>query len=237
MTSSENIIRILQKHSHDYHPVVRTNAGEKIAAVDLSKNNKEFTPGIYEKAENFNWFIENEKKKIGASYLIGGYREHRDMYRRSSLFDKNIIDNISADEPRSIHLGIDIWANAGMKIFAPFGGMIHSFAYNNNFGDYGATIILQHQLETINFYTLYGHLGLKDIEQKRKGQFITRGENFGHFGSWEENGNWPPHLHFQVILDIGNFEGDYPGVCKLSEAAKYLQNSPDPNLILKMYPN
>jgi murein DD-endopeptidase MepM/ murein hydrolase activator NlpD len=237
MTSSDNIIRILQKHAHDFYNIVPIAVGDKIAALDLSKNNKDFTRGIYEKTENFTWFIEHEKKKNGAAYLIGGYKEHREMYRRSSLFDKNIIDNISADEPRSIHLGIDIWANAGTKIFAPFGGMIHSFAYNNNFGDYGATIILQHQLSTINFYTLYGHLALKDIEQKRTGQFITRGENFAHFGSWEENGNWPPHLHFQIILDIGNFEGDYPGVCKISEAGKYLQNSPDPNLILKMYPN
>jgi murein DD-endopeptidase MepM/ murein hydrolase activator NlpD len=112
--------------------------------------------------------------------------------------------------------------------------MIHSFAYNDHFGDYGATIILQHQLDMINFYTLYGHLSLRDIERIRVGQFITRGENFAHFGPWEENGNWPPHLHFQVILDMGNLEGDYPGVCKLSESGKYLKNCPDPDLILNL---
>ena len=66
------------------------------------------------------------------------------------------------------------------------------------------------------------------------GQFITRGEKFAHFGPWEENGNWPPHLHFQIILDMGIWEGDYPGVCKMSEAIKYLQNSPDPDLIVQL---
>ena len=63
----------------------------------------------------------------------------------------------------ALHLGTDIWGPVGTKIFAPLGGMVHSFAFNNNLGDYGATIILQHQLDTWNFYTLYGHLSLKDI--------------------------------------------------------------------------
>lgn len=147
------------------------------------------------------------------------------MYRRSELFGVT-------EEPRSLHLGIDIWGPAETKIYAPLGGMVHSFRFNNNHGDYGATIILQHQLETINFYILYGHLALKDIENLRVGQFLTRGEQFAHFGGPEENGNWPPHLHFQLILDMGIWEGDYPGVCKLSEADKYLKNSPDPGVIL-----
>ncbi len=235
MIGTENIVRILEKHAHDFHYVVPLNKEDKVVSLDLSKNNTAFTQSIYSNASNFISFIGLERRRQNATYLIGGYMEHREMYSRSNLFDKNIIDNISADEPRVIHLGIDVWGDAGTKIHAPLGGMIESFAYNNNFGDYGATIILQHQLETINFYTLYGHLSIKDIENKRKGQFITRGEQFAHFGGWEENGNWPPHLHFQIILDIGNYEGDYPGVCKLSEASKYLQNSPDPNLILKMH--
>jgi murein DD-endopeptidase MepM/ murein hydrolase activator NlpD len=110
--------------------------------------------------------------------------------------------------------------------------MIHSLAFNNHFGDYGATIILQHQLDTYNFYTLYGHLSVKDLGNARVGQFVTRGENFAHFGPPAENGQWPPHLHFQLILDMGIAEGDYPGVCKLSEAGKYLENSPDPAPLL-----
>ena len=85
---------------------------------------------------------------------------------------------------------------------------VPSFAFNNNYGDYGVTIILQHQLKTINFYTLYGHLSIKDIAHLRTGQFISRGENFAHFGPPEENGNWPAHLHFQLITDLGNYEGD-----------------------------
>ena len=112
--------------------------------------------------------------------------------------------------------------------------MVHSFAYNDNFGDYGATIILLHQLETVAFHTLYGHLSLADISMLSEGAYITRGEVIGHFGEPAENGNWPPHLHFQIINDLQYKEGDYPGVCKLSESETYLANCPDADLILNM---
>ncbi|MEP6713296.1 MAG: peptidoglycan DD-metalloendopeptidase family protein [Ferruginibacter sp.] len=236
MIDTNRIVDILQNHSNDFSTVVPFNKiTDKIFALDLSKNNTAFTEAIYSDEEKFEAFISNERKKHNAAYLIGGYREHREMYRRSNLFDKNTADtNYLRTEPRSLHLGVDVWADAGTKIFAALGGIVHSFAYNNNFGDYGATIILQHQLKTFNFYTLYGHLALKNIEGLRKGKFITRGENFANFGPPEENGNWPPHLHFQIILDMGINEGDYPGVCKLSEADKFLHNSPDGDLILKL---
>ena len=112
--------------------------------------------------------------------------------------------------------------------------MVESFAYNNNLGDYGATIILQHQLQTVNFYSLYGHLSLKDLENIRLGQFINRGHRLGQIGLPEENGHWPPHLHFQLIFDIENFDGDYPGVCKKSELVHYRSNCPNPDAVIKL---
>jgi murein DD-endopeptidase MepM/ murein hydrolase activator NlpD len=112
--------------------------------------------------------------------------------------------------------------------------MVHSYAFNKNFGDYGATLILLHQLDTVTFYTLYGHLSLDDIARVTEFQYVIRGQVIGHFGKPEENGNWPPHLHFQVIRDMETYKGDYPGVCKFSEQKKYLANCPDPDLILNM---
>ena len=63
---------------------------------------------------------------------------------------------------------------------------------------------------------------------------MRKGDVIGEFGIPMENGQWPPHLHFQVIKDMGEGKGDYPGVCKLSEREKYLENCPDPDLILGM---
>jgi murein DD-endopeptidase MepM/ murein hydrolase activator NlpD len=119
-------------------------------------------------------------------------------------------------------------------VYTFLGGRIHSFGYNNKFGDYGATLILIHQLEGMAFQTLYGHLSLKDIQTLVVGQYITIGEKFGHFGEPVENGHWPPHLHFQIIIDMELKVGDYPGVCKYSEKDKYLANCPDPDLILRL---
>ena len=224
------VFNLISKNKAHLHPVVVFDPSkEKVAPLDLSKTNTTFTSEIFNNLNLFSSFIESQHAKSGAKYLTGGYREVREMYRRSTLFD-------ALDEPRCLHLGIDIWGPAGTSVYTPLGGMVHSFAYNNNHGDYGATIILQHQLDTVNFYILYGHLALQDIANIRVGQFITRGEAFAHFGAPEENGNWPPHLHFQMILDMGIWEGDYPGVCKLSEAHKFLENSPDPRVFLNLFP-
>ena len=142
--------------------------------------------------------------------------------------------DIKTAEPRRLHLGIDIWGPAGTPVFAPMGGMIHSFAFNSHFGDYGATLILLHQLDGLPFYTLYGHLCLKDIANISPGQYVNRAQEIAHFGLPQENGHWPPHLHFQIIIDLGMYEGDYPGVCRYSEREYYLNNCPDPDMILQM---
>ncbi len=105
---------------------------------------------------------------------------------------------------------------------APLDGIVHSFAFNNQFGDYGATIILSHQLDGISFYTLYGHLSLASLKNLQDGQSVKQGQVFAEFGIPFENGHWPPHLHFQLILDMGERKGDYPGVCKYSEKETWL---------------
>ncbi|MBO9684502.1 MAG: peptidoglycan DD-metalloendopeptidase family protein, partial [Flavisolibacter sp.] len=163
------------------------------------------------------------------SYGIGGYGEHRTIYRRSKVFD-------SADggEARRLHLGIDIWGKPYTKVMAPLDGIVHSFSFNNAFGDYGATIILTHNLEGETFHTLYGHLSLNSIKNIQEGDRIRKGDVFTEFGIPFENGQWPPHLHFQLVIDMEGKKGDYPGVCKFSEREKYLANCPDPDLILQM---
>src|SRR5262249_30625654 len=101
-------------------------------------------------------------------------------------------------------------------------------------GDYGATIILTHLLDETSFYTLYGHLSLNSIKNLREGDRISKGDYFAELGIPAENGQWPPHLHFQIIKDLQGWSGDYPGVCKYSEREVYLANCPDPELILQM---
>lgn len=209
-----------------FNKVVPYNENDKLVRMDFTENNKEVTDTIVNDIELFIQYIKATLIRNNARYGIGGYNEIRNIYRRSKLFDDN--------EPRSVHLGIDIWGKPYTRVMAPLDGIVHSFAFNNMLGDYGATIILTHRLNDFSFHTLYGHLSLNSLKNLSPGQLIRKGDVFTEFGIPFENGQWPPHLHFQIILDMEGKEGDYPGVCKPSEREKYLSNCPDPELILKM---
>ena len=218
---------VLLRNRADFHSVVDFDpAQDKLFPFDFTDSNKVLTAGEIANTDLFSGYVNRTLETHAAKYGIGGYKENRTLYRRSELF--------AGEEARSLHLGVDIWGPAGTPVYAALGGMVHSFAFNDNFGDYGATIILLHQLETIAFHTLYGHLSLADIARLKEGDYITRGQIIGHFGKPAENGNWPPHLHFQIIHNLHLKQGDYPGVCKISESDHYLGNCPDPDLVLNM---
>jgi murein DD-endopeptidase MepM/ murein hydrolase activator NlpD len=221
---------LLRKYQSTFHPVVPFDAdNDRLLLLDFTSQNKTLTEEIFNDIKKFSAYINDQLKQVNAKYGIGGYNEHRTIYSRSATFDSS-----EGEEPRRLHLGIDIWGDAGTPVFAPMGGMVHSFAFNNSFGDYGATVVLLHQLDGIAFYTLYGHVSVKDIGVLNEGQYVNHGQEFAHFGEPHENGQWPPHLHFQIIADMQFKKGDYAGVCKFSEREKYLHSCPDPDLILQM---
>jgi murein DD-endopeptidase MepM/ murein hydrolase activator NlpD len=224
LTELENA---LIKNRNDFHPVVDLDPKkDKLLHFNFTDDNKELSAAEIADTQLFSKYVTGKLEANNAKYGIGGYKENRAIYRRSELFD--------GEEARTLHLGIDIWGPVGTPVYAALGGMVHSFAFNDHFGDYGATIILLHQLETIAFHTLYGHLSLADISKLTEGAYINRGQLIGHFGKPEENGNWPPHLHFQIIRDMKLMSGDFPGVCKFSESKAYLNNCPDADLVLNM---
>ena len=175
---------------------------------------------------SFDAFVFQQLHRAGKTYGHGGYLEKRDIYRRSEVFAT------SQEDFRNIHLGIDIWTAAGSPIFAPLDGKVHSFQDNEGFGNYGPTIILEHQVEGQLFYTLYGHLRRQDLQSLEVGQVLRAGEAFCQVGPYPENGDWPPHLHFQLIRDLEGNWGDYPGVAAEKELDFYAQNCPDPRVFL-----
>lgn len=223
------LIQILQKNAHDFHPVVSFNPKtERLLKLDLSETNEELSDRIGD-TQKFTEYLFEKLHTANAKFGIGGYNEHRQLYSRSSVFGADL-----DDEPRRLHLGTDIWGKPYTPVISPLDGIIHSFAFNNNFGDYGATMIITHHLEGFTFHILCGHLSLNSIKNLREGGNVRKGDVIGEFGIQMENGQWPPHLHFQIIIDMDNWKGDYPGVCRYSERRKYLDNCPDPDLILNM---
>jgi murein DD-endopeptidase MepM/ murein hydrolase activator NlpD len=227
--ATKNFEERLMNHAAEFEQVIPFQKGERFLHLDFTENNTELTPEILNNTDLFIQYINGKLQDSGHRYAIGGYDEHRNIYSRSRVFD-----TADGEEPRRLHLGIDIWGKPNTKVIAPLDGIVHSFGFHNDFGDYGATIILTHNLEGKSFHTLYGHLSLNSIKNIQEGDRIKKGDVFAEFGLPFENGHWPPHLHFQIILDMDRNKGDYPGVCKFSERESYLANSPDPDLILQM---
>jgi murein DD-endopeptidase MepM/ murein hydrolase activator NlpD len=199
---------------------------ETVCRLDFSAQNALLENQNLENTKQFAAFVNKMLAQQQATVGIGGYLENRVIYRRSRLFAGETSD-------RQIHLGVDIWVEAGTPVLAPMDGIIHSFKDNAFFGDYGPTIILEHTIANFKFFTLFGHLNRQSLLHLHAGDFFMKGQAIGAVGSYPENGDWPPHLHFQVITDMLGQHGDFPGVCSLTDQKKYAQLCPDPNLILQ----
>ncbi len=225
-------------HAERVHEVLRKEGGGGFARIlpdsflekapfvfDFTSRNKDLAHIDLARVGELGEYVSLTLRRGGYRMGAGGYGEDRVLYKVSSLF-------AGQGEPRSVHLGVDLWLPAGTPVFAPLSGRVHSFQDNNNFLDYGPAIVLEHVLFGVRFHTLYGHLSRKSLEGLFAGKEISRGEEFASLGETGENGQWPPHLHFQVISDMLGKVGDFPGVAKPSEAKEYLALCPDPNLIL-----
>lgn len=169
-------------------------------------------------------YMDEKRKVLNKKYAAGGYLEDRSWYARSPLFGSE----------RSVHLGIDVWTDVGTSVFAPLDGKVHSFANNEGFGNYGPTIVLEHTMDGQTFYTLYGHLSAESLAGLEKGKSLKAGAKIGALGDIRENGEWPAHLHFQIILDLQGKEGDFPGVCSNEDVKIYKKICPDANLLLRI---
>lgn len=165
--------------------------------------------------------IAQARAEAGGAVLWGGYLEHRRLYAGAALFS-----GAAAVEERDRHLGIDFWAEAGTPVYAVADAVLHSQQDNAQLRDYGPTLILRHT--GAELHSLYGHLSRASLLLHPVGAHIPAGTLIGWLGSPEENVDWPPHLHFQLIRDMQGCVGDYPGVCSLSQLDYYSANCPDP---------
>lgn len=200
---------------------------EDFTCIDLSENNPELLKLEVASSEAFSVFILEYLKNKNAKAAYGGYNELRTLYNRSALFN-------NPEANRNIHIGLDIWVPAFSEIICPLEGRIHSLRDNDNFGDYGPTIIMEHHLKGRSFYTLYGHLSRDSLKYRSAGEAVKAGEKIAELGDFDENGDYAPHLHFQIIEYLEGNYADFPGVVKKEDLDSYLKNCPDPNLLLKI---
>lgn len=226
MNKSEKLINLLRQLKNVGKIIDSPLNKDRLLKMNFTASNQALEKVNLKDTIAFNSFVFGQIEDAGTEIGYGGYDEKRIIYSRS--------DHFGEEEPRCLHLGIDLWMKAYTTIYAPLDATVHSFADNKGFGDYGPTIILTHHIEGETFYTLYGHLSESSLNGLKKGMVFRKGEKIGAIGNFPENGDWPPHLHFQLITDMLGKEGDFPGVVKLSEREKYLSLCLDPNLILKI---
>jgi len=228
MQRHQQLADYLKNHPDAVGKVVDYDAqSDKLLLFDFTSANTVLTAASIADTVKFSEWINTQLARHHCRYGIGGYMEHRTLYARSALFDTNGI------EPRRLHLGTDIWGPAGTPVYAPLAGRVHSLGNHNSFGDYGATIILEHQLAGLPMFSLYGHLNAGSLQGLHAGLPVAKNQQIACFGEPHENGSWPPHLHFQLMFDMQGYAGDYPGVCRYSEKEAYRQNIPDPELLLQ----
>ena len=164
---------------------------------------------------------------------IGKYDEYRLIYDSEDFID-------FTGHQRTLHLGIDVFMPAGSRVFAPLDGKVFALCNNTSKFDYGGSIILQHRIgsdagdnaDDITFYTLYGHLRAESFTHLHKGMSVKAGKMIALMGDIEENGYWPPHVHFEIITDLIGQTETFVGVGSHHYRNVWKSICPDPNLIL-----
>ena len=162
--------------------------------------------------------IDQAMAEAGTRFAFGRWGEPRALYA-------NDLFAAGGGEMRTIHMGIDLFCAAGTPVHAPLPGRVECVANNDAELDYGPLVILRHD---DGFYTLYGHLSTDTLTRVHEGESVAAGQQIASVGAPPSNGNWPSHLHFQLIEDLLGLGADFPGVAPASRRDYWLGLSPSP---------
>jgi 4-aminobutyrate aminotransferase-like enzyme len=201
---------------------------DQLCTLDLSVASPLLTGRDTENTEEFTKRIFRSMEDQSCTVGIGRYMEPRAFYLTDIFAGRPGDDR----ERRTAHIGVDIFDRAGAEVFAPLAGTVHSVHDNGAGLDYGPTVILQHAGPAGPFWTLYGHLELASVSELQEGAEVAPGDQIARIGPYPENGDWPPHLHFQIITNMLGHERQFPGVALPRERSVWGSFCPDPNLIL-----
>ena len=221
--NAEAATRYIQSNELNRSEVIKTDGGAIV--LDLRKNSDLFgsDPGDLE-LERLAALIDGAIGEADASFGFGRYAEPRALYN-----NENFGDPEQASGHRTVHLGIDIFCPADTPVFTPLDARVELLANNNRELDYGPMLVLRHTTDAGEpFFTLYGHLSSSCLDSLEVGQELKAGDQIAQVGRPPENGNWPPHLHLQLILDLLDLDADFPGVATASQQELWCALSPSP---------
>jgi 4-aminobutyrate aminotransferase-like enzyme/Ser/Thr protein kinase RdoA (MazF antagonist) len=226
-----SVCRWLQAHAHAAASVVAQDLQDApVTVFDLSAGSLDLgLPDEWDTTEKFSRLLFGRMEAEGAVAGIGRHDEPRLIYKS----DDFATQGENGVEYRTVHVGFDVFQGAGVPVYAAFDGVVHSFADNPARLDYGPCIVLEHETgDGVVFYTLYGHLSRESLHGLRAGMAIQRGQQIATLGDHPINGDWPAHLHFQIITDLLGFNGTFPGVARASDRDVWRSLCPDPNGVI-----
>ena len=212
----------------DLFPTIDRN---EIHHLDLSVSST-FT-GHQEEFNNLDLFqfkINQLQKEVPNKILAGGYLEPRSLYT-SSEYDT--VGNYGK-QSRAIHLGVDFWIPEYTPVHALFDGEVVIAVNDAGNKEYGGLIVLKHLQKDFHFYTLYGHNTIKSVLNHKVGDVIKKGDQVSILANYPENGDWAPHLHFEIMLSLLDYTNDFPGVGYLHQIDIWKSLCPNPNLLFKV---
>lgn len=178
---------------------------------------------VYDFSEGY-----DPERTRNSAFGIGRYDEKRPGMYSTELF-------LSGQEPRDIHVGIDIAAPVGTPVYAFFDGVVFLAGINPAAGDYGGTLITEHRLGERTIWALHGHLSHASVAGKKPGARVQKGDAIAWIGEEKENGGWNPHLHFQLSW-VRPERCDLPGAVSEADRERARLIYPDPrNVLGKIY--
>ncbi len=228
--NNEQVKRWMEANKADCGPLVKHPLDDALI-FDLSPESPSIPDlGTLSDVETVTKILFDQIDSSNSQVGIGRYAEPRLLYAS----DNYVEPNTSFPERRTIHLGLDLFLPAESKVLSPLDGRVHSLKNNDVNLDYGPTIILEHAVDGLLFYTLYGHLTSDSLDHLQVGDIVEKGQEFCKIGDYPVNGNWPPHLHFQVITDLLDMKGTFPGVALPTQKNTWLNLSPNPSLLVNL---
>ncbi len=167
----------------------------------------------------------------GRTAWIGRYGEPRGVYTDAAFRAASY----RGSARRTVHLGIDIFMEAGTAVHAPCDAVVETIEVREGHLDYGGMVVLRHMTPAGDeFVTLYGHLSPASVRALSPGQRIGKGTRFASFGTPEDNGGWQPHLHFQLAVAPDTMPANWPGVADPDDRSLWEALCPNPAALLNL---
>ena len=226
------VVNWLYRHSDSCLPLFDPDiSGKDLLVLDISVASPYLDPLLPSDVQEETALLFRQIRRGGYAAAVGLHDEYRLIYTSEDFRD-------FSGARRTLHLGLDVFMEPGTALHAPLDGSVFSTSCHPDPQDYGGTLILEHEARDEQgefvFHTLYGHLDPASIAGLGKGDRIPAGSPVALIGNSAENGNWIPHVHFQIMTDLLDETDTFMGVGSHRHRNVWLSLCPDPNLILNL---